>query len=149
MRRFAQVGAPPPLAEFSGLWHLSRQITQADGTTAAFDGTAVWKWQDGASEPTLEYRETGHLKLAGQPPMQAERRYLWRSGPTVWFTDGRFFHMVPPGGGSAHHQCDPDSYTATYDFSGWTRPEGAVFSTRWEVTGPRKAYHMDTIYRKS
>lgn len=149
MRRFAHSSSSPPLEDFEGRWSVTRQIIQADGATAAFDGTALWSWQDGAEEPTLEYSETGTLRLSGQPPMQAERRYLWRSGPSVWFTDGRFFHAVPPGGGTAHHQCDPDSYAVTYDFSRWTGRGVPEFSTRWAVTGPRKAYQMDTLYRKT
>lgn len=143
MRRFAQGGARD-LADFAGAWTLSRVISQGDGTTARFDGQAVWSWQDGAAEPTLDYVETGTLRLPGQRPMEAERRYLWRSGPTVWFDDGRFFHAVPKAGGAAHHFCAPDDYRVSYDFSDW--PD---FSTRWIVSGPRKDYIMDTRFRRA
>lgn len=143
MRRFAQA-EPRELADFEGDWTLSRIISQADGAQAQFEGRARWAWQEDRPEPELAYVETGLLSLPGQPPMQAERRYLWRDGPTVWFDDGRFFHTVPPLGGEAHHYCDPDDYRVSYDFSRW--PD---FSTVWTVRGPRKDYRMHSRFTRA
>ena len=146
MRRFAQA-EPRRLADFAGDWTLTRTISQGDGTQAHFEGRARWHWQDHGPEPELApelaYFETGLLSLPGQPPMQAERRYIWRDGPTVWFDDERFFHAVPPLGGEAHHHCDPDDYRVSYDFSLW--PD---FSTVWTVRGPRKDYRMHSHFTR-
>ena len=127
------------LSDFKGVWHVSREITQANGPAAHFAGMAHWIMTEGG----LSYEEAGTMTLAGQPPMAAERRYLWAEDLKVYFEDGRFFHQVPKEGGTAHHWCEPDSYTLDYDFSRW--PE---FSVEWRVQGPRKDYHAHTTYRR-
>lgn len=122
------------LADFLGQWALSRRIVPAVGPEAQFEGTAVWT-ADGA------YTEEGLLRVDGQPPMRAERRYTWDAELTVYFEDGRFFHRVPPAGGATGHWCDPDQYDVTYDFALWPR-----FEVRWRVVGPRKNYEMISHY---
>ncbi|MDR9393042.1 MAG: DUF6314 family protein [Roseovarius sp.] len=125
------------LAHFAGAWRLDRRITHADGSTATFDGRACWQWQ-GAD---LRLCEQGRLMLPGQPPVQAERCYLWAPGLRVHFADGRFFHEVPAQGGRATHWCPPDMYDGWYDFSDWPR-----FTVTWRVNGPRKSYEMISRY---
>ena len=128
------------LHDFLGGWALTRRIVHDDGTVAAFEGVATW--QD-AGDGTAWQVERGMLTLPGQGSFTAERRYLWR-GLDVFFEDGRFFHTVPPGGGSARHRCDPDAYAVAYEFGTW--PD---WHATWRVDGPRKAYAMISTYRRS
>lgn len=121
------------LQDFEGRWRLDKTIQQTGAPDARFEGTAVWA-PDGQG---LGYHEQGVLTVPGHPPMQTERRYLWRAPLDVLFEDGRFFHSVPAGGGEARHWCAPDDYHVTYAFQAWPR-----FETLWRVTGPRKAYVM-------
>ena len=130
---------PRALAEFEGIWALSRDIVHAGGAPARFTGQARWN-PDPAG---LQYVETGTLEILGQGQFAAERRYLWDQDLRVFFEDGRFFHQVPPSGGTAAHWCDPDRYDVCYDFTTW--PE---FSVTWDVSGPRKSYRMVSQYRR-
>ncbi len=125
------------LADFVGRWRLQKFVRQANGEQASFSGTAVWE----EVESGLSYLETGTLILTGSTPLKAERRYLWRAPLAVHFQDGRFFHNVPPQGGQARHDCAPDTYNVTYDFSDWP-----YWSAEWHVSGPRKAYLMRATY---
>jgi hypothetical protein len=125
------------LQDFKGRWRLQREIVHADAPDARFEGEAVWS----EAGDSLAYRETGRLTVTGHPPMETERRYLWRAGLRVYFDDGRFFHQVPPEGGEARHWCDPDDYHVVYRFEDW--PE---FETVWTVKGPRKEYRMISRY---
>jgi hypothetical protein len=127
------------LRDFEGVWTLQRNIDQADGTNACFEGHATWSPQ-GAG---MRYHEIGTLQMENAPAMQAERKYTWTSELDVYFEDGRFFHTVPATGGTSEHWCDPDTYRAIYDFKDW--PE---FSVKWQVSGPRKAYSMHASYRR-
>ncbi len=128
------------LSDFAGRWTLSRQILHADAPDAQFDGVAEWA----SHGQELIYHEQGTLCLPGHAPMKSERRYLWRAPLDVFFDDGRFFHAVPPEGGESYHFCDPDAYTAIYDFSAWP----ASFDTTWRVRGPRKNYTMKSLYTR-
>ena len=125
------------LAEFQGEYRLSRQITHADAPPARFLGQAVWS----AKGNGLRYVETGVLSVPGHAPMMSERRYFWAPDLKVYFDDGRFFHQVPAVGGSTSHWCDPDQYTAIYDFGDW--PD---FQVIWDVKGPAKDYRMISDY---
>lgn len=127
------------LADFEGYWRVVRHIFPAQGPEARFEGTAVWE----VVPKGLSYLEQGLMTLAGQPPMQAERRYLWTENLSVHFDDGRFFHQVPVHGGVAKHWCDPDSYELTYDFTCWPG-----FRVKWHVIGPRKDYRAETEYTR-
>lgn len=127
------------LSDFEGTWLLERVIQPEGGTDMRFEGQAVWTRQG----VDLAYREDGWLYIAGQPTMQAERRYLWTRGLDVYFDDGRYFHTVATDGSEIHHWCDPDTYKGQYDFTDW--PE---FSVTWNVTGPRKAYTSRSLYRR-
>ncbi|MBV2361252.1 trigger factor [Thalassococcus sp. CAU 1522] len=128
------------LSDFLGTWTLSRDLDHADGTRARFDGRAVWT----AQEDGALYVETGTLTLAMGGAFAAERRYLWDADLGVWFDDGRFFHTVPRGGGTARHWCDPDQYDVAYDFATW--PD---WTAVWTVKGPRKDYRSTTRYRRT
>jgi hypothetical protein len=128
------------LADFEGLWSFTRRITHGDGTQARVEGEA--RWERGAEG--AGYVETGTLTLPGQAAIRTERRYFWREDLSVLFEDGRLFHRVPPAGGRVSHRCDPDQYEGLYDFSIWP-----AFEVSWTVSGPRKDYHMHTIYRRT
>ncbi len=127
------------LADFEGVWQIEREIIPAEGPRAIFEGRAVW------TRGTIEcdYVETGTLRMPATSPMHAERRYVWRDDLSVFFSDGRFFHAVPPSGGGATHFCDPDTYVVAYDFADWP-----VFRVRWTVRGPRKAYVSNSVYTR-
>ncbi|TCO70936.1 DUF6314 family protein [Rhodovulum euryhalinum] len=134
----------PDLGEFEGAWRLVRVIEDARaGQTATFEGRAVFN----RSGDGLYYAEHGILRLPGQAPMTAERRYLWRpagAGIEVCFEDGRFFHAIASGPrAEAHHDCPPDRYAVAYDFGGWP-----AWSCRWRVIGPRKDYAMASSYAR-
>ncbi len=133
------------LADFEGAWRLTRRIEdRLAGHTGHLEGLAQFtRDADG-----LLHRETGTLRLPGQPEMQAERRYLWRGAGTlveILFDDGRLFHVFDPANPRprAEHWCDADSYAVRYDFTAW--PD---WSSEWQVTGPRKDYTMFSAYRR-
>jgi hypothetical protein len=126
------------LEDFIGRWSLQRSITQADGSSARFEGQAEWQPRAGGAL----YVETGALVLPGGR-FHAERRYLWEADLTVRFEDGRFFHRVPPEGGATGHWCDPDQYDVTYDFA-----QFPLWSCRWRVRGPRKDYLLCSHYSR-
>lgn len=130
---------PRVLADFAGSWRLRKTITQADGLTGEFQGTAIWR----AEGPGAKYSESGSLKLGESAPLSARRRYRWNDTLEVFFEDGRLFHRVPPLGGAAGHWCDPDQYDVTYDFTAWP-----AFQVNWRVTGPRKDYCMTCQYTR-
>jgi hypothetical protein len=131
---------PRHLADFEGVWTLSRTIAHADGTRAAFEGRAIWSPACGG----LDYCETGQLRINGGAPVTAEQRHFWSGTGHVHFADGRYFHQVPLGGGASVHWCDPDRYDVHYDFTQWPR-----FSVVWRVKGPRKDYEMTSLYAPS
>ena len=131
------------LRSFVGTWRVSRTILDhGAGPDGRFVGTAIFSdAQDG-----LIYNETGELTLDGLAPFKAERRYLWRSTESVIavsFADGRPFHSFDPDMPEATHWCDPDTYHVTYDFSAWP-----VWTSIWDVQGPKKAYQMVTSYER-
>lgn len=139
------------LEDFTGDWLLSREIAQADGSIARFEGRACFA----PDAQGLAYHEEGVLHLPGQAPIRGSRAYLWRSGPEgirVLFADGRPFHDFLPQGAPAEgahnaveasHWCDPDDYRVRYDFSGWPR-----WRSVWRVRGPRKDYEMTSHYSR-
>jgi hypothetical protein len=136
----------PKLLEFEGLWQLSRAIEDMRGPgSGQFEGIARFN-ADGAG---LAYAEEGRLTLAGQAPVTATRRYLWRPGGdggiSVLFEDGRPFHRIWPGRlmPDDTHVCTPDLYHVAYDFRGWP-----AWSATWRVVGPRKDYRMVSRYRR-
>lgn len=131
---------PRSIQDFEGRWHLSRRITSVHQPAATFQGQAAWQRAEGG----CWYTETGQMQIGSSAPMQAERRYFWRSDLSVWFEDGKFFHDVPPLGGAVRHWCDPDEYLGHYVFSAWP-----AFEVSWQVTGPRKAYAMISRYTRS
>lgn len=132
----------PDLSAFLGLWLLERAIDDLRaGQRARLVGTARFT----AAPEGLLYCEEGLLELPAQPPIRAERRYLWRqSGAqiTVLFEDGRPFHAIAPEPAPrAHHDCAPDSYDVRYDFAHWPQ-----WAADWRVHGPRKDYCSQSRY---
>jgi hypothetical protein len=138
------VTATDPLRLFEGRWQIERQIEDAlTGRGGRLAGLATFS-RDGGG---LTYHEVGQLQMDGQPAMTAERRYLWRAtGPLirVLFDDGRAFHSFDPqaAAAEAQHDCAPDLYLVRYDFA--QRP---TWTSRWQVSGPRKNYVMTSVYR--
>ena len=131
-------------ADFAGTWRLTRVIADALGPDGKFAGRAVL---EPAGPGWLDYREAGTLTLAGGGTFQAERRYRWifeGARVAVSFADGRPFHAFRPEGAGAgtDHPCGDDLYRVTVDFTAW--PE---WRTVWRVTGPRKDYRMESLYR--
>ncbi|SNT14478.1 hypothetical protein SAMN05421775_106177 [Jannaschia aquimarina] len=131
------------LALLEGAWHLVRVIRHSDGTRARFVGHAVWL----AEGPVLRCREDGVLTQAGRT-MPATRETLWRADATrlhVAFRDGRPFHSFEPLARiRASHDCPPDTYRLSYDFTAFPR-----WIVRWDVSGPRKSYRALTRYRSA
>lgn len=137
--------APGRLEDFAGCWQLRRRIIDARaGVEGAFEGTAEFR----PAAVGFVYDERGWLTYAGQAPLQATRRYLWREdGPgriVVDQADGTAFHRFSLGCvAEARHTCVPDFYRVTYDFSGWPR-----WRATWRVIGPRKGYVSVTDYHR-
>ncbi len=136
---------PETLTDFEGDWRLERLIRDARaGQVVQADGCAILRREgDG-----LIYDETVTLRILGQPEMTGTRRYLWRGAGdriAIYFDDDRYFHALKLGQGRVedHHDCPPDSYDASYDFSGWPR-----WTVRWTVSGPRKSYEMETKFTR-
>lgn len=131
----------PSLEDFAGDWRVLRRIAdRAGGQCLRFEGTARFV-PDGAA---LAYAERGVLRLPGQPPFEAHRRYRWRVEGrriVVDHGDGRPFHAFDPAAPDADHLCPPDTYHVSYRFGRWPR-----WSALWTVTGPRKDYRMLTRF---
>jgi hypothetical protein len=129
------------LAALEGDWRLSREIEdRRAGLTGRLEGSSTWR-PDAAG---LVQEEAGLLRYGDAPPMQAARRYLWRTegdGLAVFFEDGRPFHRIGPGRHADTHLCAPDTYEVAYLFG-----EGRAFSTVWRVTGPRKDLLIRSAY---
>ncbi|MEM9435029.1 MAG: DUF6314 family protein [Pseudomonadota bacterium] len=139
----------PMLAEFEGLWRLARGI---EDRRAAQQGTLIGEavfTSDPDPESCLRYEETGALSYAGQSPLNASRRYVWRAAKEhsieVLFDDGRPFHTISRDRlmPDATHHCAPDMYYVSYDFTGW--PD---WSSSWRVLGPQKDYRMRSEYSR-
>ncbi len=136
----------PALEAFEGDWTLARQINDRQGVA---DGRLEGRASFTADGDGLLYHEKGLLTLGDQPPMEASRRYFWRTsgdGIDVFFDDGRQFHRIAPDKlmpDDLHH-CAPDMYHVTYDFRAW--PD---WSASWRVQGPRKDYQSVSQYSRA
>ncbi|QFU08994.1 hypothetical protein PARPLA_01871 [Rhodobacteraceae bacterium THAF1] len=133
----------PELQDFAGQWVLARKIVHSDGRVATLRGRAAFR----AEGPTLVYEEAGTLKMDGTT-LEARQSHLWRADGNrihVSFADGRPFHSFALGlaDAAARHDCPPDIYDVSYDFSGWPQ-----WRSRWVVTGPRKGYELISIYAR-
>ena len=131
-------------ADFAGVWQVLRQITdRRAGQAGQFSGTATLTPH---GPQGLLYAETGQMQIGAGPVMQATRRYLWLlDGARVFvqFEDGRPFHHFTPLGLAAgtDHLCGADMYRVIYDFTGWPG-----WTACCEVSGPRKAYRLESRY---
>lgn len=131
------------LKDLEGSWTLERRIEdRRAGLIGRLSGTCSWHPDDAG----LVQEETGTLYYGDAPPIRAERRYLWRASGdtlTVFFEDGRAFHQIAPGRLSDRHDCAPDTYDVTYVFG-----VAGMFSTVWQVVGPRKDQVIHSLYTK-
>ena len=137
---------PKSAGAFLGRWQITREITHADGLTGAFEGAAIIA---DAGPDRFSYDEDGTLTLGQGDPLRATRRYLWHAvgqGVNVYFAGGAPFHRIDLSGPrtATVHMCDPDRYAVSYDFTDWP-----VWTARWQVEGPRKAYVMTSSYAKA
>lgn len=136
----------PLFGMLRGRWRLSRAVEdRLAGLNGRFDGVAAFLT---TAEPNvLAYHETGTLSFGPFAHAAAERRYRWifraSDRASVQFEDGRFFHRVQPVGGiaEARHECGRDVYEGRYVFEAQDR-----WHLRWQVSGPRKDYTMDSTY---
>lgn len=132
------------LKDLLGVWHLRRQIADRRlDAVGSFLGTARFERD---AKGALQ-RETGVLRFAGGPPMQADRVYRWQEAQgrfLVFFEDGRPFHdFAPYADQRATHLCGADTYRVTYDFAGWP-----FWTSQWTVTGPRKDLVITTEFSR-
>lgn len=132
------------LAALAGEWRLEREIEDRRARERGrFSGVATFRWEGGR----LCYDEAGELRLPGRAPLAGARRYFWSvedGRMQVRFADGRPFHTFELAARPAtRHDCPPDTYAGTYDFSAW--PDWTVV---WDVTGPRKAYRARSLYQR-
>jgi hypothetical protein len=130
------------LAALEGRWRLARRIENADGSTAAFEGTTVFR----RSGHRLVQEEEGWLTLDRGERLRASRRYLWAAEKgrlEVMFAENRPFHTVPLGVARPEttYLCPPDRYHVAYDFGDFPR-----WRAVWRVEGPRKDYMMTSDY---
>lgn len=131
--------------EFLGDWSLERLIDDhRTGETNTLHGSATIAEQGGQ----FVYFETGQLKLATGQELNAERKYTWVFEDRlvqVSFDDGRPFHHFSPSGlaEGTDHLCGADLYKVIYDFTAWP-----VWSTEWQVQGPKKDYRSKTRYQR-
>lgn len=135
----------PELAEFEGIWRITRRIEDnLAAQTGHFEGIARLT-PDGAGG--MAYHEVGELRLPKAASFAATRDYIWTpaddGGIDVLYEDGRDFHHIAPGLEvvQAWHDCIPDSYEVTYNFTHWPR-----WRAIWRVTGPRKDYTSITDF---
>ena len=132
--------------DFEGRWLLERGIEdRLAGQAGRFVGVAEFAAAGGG----LLYSEEGVLTLGGAAPVRAERRYRWSQEGTeivVDYPDGRPFHRFVLGGAvaEAEHLCGADTYRVLYDFGAWP-----VWRAIWDVSGPRKAYRLEGVYRRA
>ncbi len=134
-------------ADFEGCWLLHRTIhDRLQGSEGGLKGQAILS-SEGSS--TLNYEETGTLRLGIGPAMIASRRYRWAfvgDVVSVTFEDGMPFHKFVPQGQVAgtDHPCGGDHYTVSYDFMTWPK-----WQAIWTVSGPRKNYVSTSIYTRA
>ena len=130
-----------------GAWMLCREINDMRLGTGSFAGTGAF-----SAEPdgTLLYEEQGKLTLgAWRGP--AWRRWIYahegnalvvRYPGTLAELHSFVFAAEPSGGAVAHHVhvCGADRYDARFE----RRADGALLLA-YEVTGPAKAYRLNTL----
>lgn len=131
----------------TGIWRFSRVIDNG----ARMEGTAVFTPRP---DGWLHYREDGTMRLPSGQTFEAYRSYFYAplaGGFAVYFdetppeTPPRLFHEIRLGDdltGQAPHQCAADLYESEYRF----QPDGS-FTVVHAVSGPKKGYRMETVYR--
>lgn len=128
----------------TGTWRFTRTIDNG----ARMEGIALFTPRE---EGWLHYREDGTMRLPGGQSFEAYRSYLYApmaGGFAVYFDEDppRLFHEILLGDGltgHAPHQCAADLYESAYRFS-----KDGSFTVVHAVSGPKKGYRMETIYRR-
>jgi len=130
-----------------GIWNLKRTITPH----GYFSGEATFTE---IRKDTLQYIEHGVLTLEnGEILTDVQKRYIYkREGDAiaVYFDDGpdkgKLFHRLvfnDEGVAEASHDCPPDTYkTKMHAIS------SEEFTLTHDVSGPRKAYQIQSHYKK-
>lgn len=135
---------PAQLADFVGTWQLSRTIEQRDGARFLFVGEAHFTWRD----THLLYQEAGQVTAPNGNVMPAQRSYIWQQLAAgkfdVLFDDKRYFHSFSAETPNAEHLCGDDHYKVSYTFVSWP-----IWTSTWQVKGPRKDYEMRSRYVRS
>lgn len=130
-----------------GYWKLSRMATNQ----SLIEGTACFIKK--ADHPNvLFYKEKGILIPANGKPLNFSQEYEYRLSKekiTVFFARerDRLLHaleFVEPNKALGVHQCECDTYRATYQFN---LPD--EFELIYVVEGPHKDYQIKTIFKKS
>jgi len=129
----------------AGHWQIARRICdRQQGLVGRLHGSGNF-----APAPQgLIYDEAGQLRF-GCYQGEAARRYLFAfvqpETASVHHADGSLFHALNLSSGrdDIHHQCAEDHYRGRYRVLNWDE-----FIVTWDVTGPRKRYHMATFYRR-
>jgi hypothetical protein len=135
------------LPALAGTWRLERRISGG----ASMEGVAAFTAQP---QGRLLYSEKVRVNLPDGQQLDGERRYLFEERATglgVFFDveAQRLFHIVELSvhadglRGGATHYCGADVYDSVYDFG-----VGGGFLIRHVVTGPRKDYRIETLYRR-
>ena len=128
------------LKHLEGHWNFTREIRHVGGQVDLVDGTAGFERRGDA----YLYNEVGTLRVADKE-FRAERQYIWREEGDfiqIYFKDMRPFHGFSLVNLNANHFCDPDQYMVDYQF------EKFSWRSKWNVSGPKKAYVMITDYIK-
>ena len=128
------------LNDFLGEWQLNRRIIRTKRIVGSFQGTASF---EPLASGRVEYVENGLLTFQDQGPFNASQKYYWDKDFKVSFCDGRYFHHIPPIGGTTFFSCPPDEYKGDYDFRQWPN-----WRVSWFVSGPCKDYHLISTYAR-
>lgn len=162
LRSSAQAGPPPDPRTLLGEWAFERSIDdRAEGDAKTVDGTITLSRCGGerSGGARIRWFEQGTLHIGGQDLPVTRTLFIVPRGAGwfVVFEDGHDFHPWTTGE-RVEHPCGADMYVGRIDMgSGATDaarlPDAvptvpAVWTVRWDVSGPHKDYTMVTcLYR--
>ena len=140
----ALISVPSTLEDFAGRWKLERDIALRNGEKFVFNGEASFTWR----ESYLVYEESGQVIAPNGNVFLAQRTYLWQQQTKgkfdVLFDDKRYFHTFSSAEPYAQHLCGDDHYVVNYAFEQWP-----VWTSTWQVKGPKKDYKMHGKYQRA
>jgi len=138
-----------------GVWRLTREATGL----ATMEGKASISLIGPREGPTeAEYYESVQVRLENKLSLHGEQRYVFREHPAGFAVHfhpssidaGKLFHQlefsVQEDGwlrAEAEYACPPDHYRSEYIIRSHD-----CFMIRHKVDGPRKAYVLQTHYRR-